>query len=242
MSADLNSGRDAILGRIREALKLSAPMPGDHGPMTDVATDHVHEPTNASRAAEIRGWLPSAGANWEENAQLFARNSADLKTEFLRCATKAAAQEALKKLATTEKWSRIAFHRTPLIADAVSALNLPALETKFGYDVNALERCDVGISACDALIAQTGTILLTTTSGGGRALSVLPPHHVVIATRAQLLPDLSSAYELVAQTYGKTLPSFITLITGPSRTGDIERILVLGAHGPKKLTVMLIEE
>ena len=154
----------------------------------------------------------------------------------------AAAHNALKEVAATEKWARVAFHETPLISGAVTALGLQTFETKADYDVNELERCDVGISACDALIAQTGTILLTATSAGGRALSVLPPHHVVIATRGQLLPDLSSGYELLARVYGKAYPSFITLITGPSRTGDIERILVLGAHGPKKLTVVLIEE
>jgi len=234
------TGREAILGRIREALKLSAPMPGDHGPSSEPNGDHPHAP--AGSPAEIRHWLPAVGATWEENAQLFARNSTDLKTQFLRVANPAAAHQALKDLAASEKWSRVAFHQTPLIGAAVAAIGLPTLETVAGYDVNELERCDVGISACDCLIAQTGTILLTATSGGGRALSVLPPHHVVIATRAQLLPDLSSGYELLARIHGKTMPSFITLITGPSRTGDIERILVLGAHGPKKLTVVLIEE
>ena len=77
-------------------------------------------------------------------------------------------------------------------------------------------------------------------SSGGRALSVLPPHHVVIATREQLVPDLAAAYERLAAKYAGNYPSFISFITGPSRTGDIERILVLGAHGPKKLTVLLL--
>ena len=236
----MSTGREAILGRIREALKLSAPMPGDHGAAPEFDVEHSHAPTG--RVTEIRGWLPAVGAGWEENAQIFARNSADLKTEFLRCPTRDAAHRALKKLAADEKWKKVAFHQAPLVSDAVTALGLPTLETKSGYDVNALEQCDAGITACDALIAQTGTVLLTTTSAGGRTLSVLPPHHVVVATRAQLLPDLSSAYELVERVYGKAMPSFITLITGPSRTGDIERILVLGAHGPKKLTVVMIEE
>ena len=80
----------------------------------------------------------------------------------------------------------------------------------------------------------------TTRSSGGRALSVLPPHHVVIVRKSQLLPDLTAAYELLAQKYaGSGYPSYMGFITGPSRTGDIERILVLGAHGPKRLTVLL---
>jgi L-lactate dehydrogenase complex protein LldG len=98
----------------------------------------------------------------------------------------------------------------------------------------------VGITACDALIAQTGSILLTTRSAGGRALSVLPPHHVVVARADQLVPDLPAAFDLLCAIYGTNYPSFATFITGPSRTGDIERILVLGAHGPRNLTVILI--
>jgi L-lactate dehydrogenase complex protein LldG len=98
----------------------------------------------------------------------------------------------------------------------------------------------VGITLCDALIAQTGSILLTARSAGGRALSVLPPHHIVIAQESQLLPDLPAAFELLQRTYNGDYPSLITFITGPSRTGDIERILVLGAHGPRFLTIFFL--
>ena len=87
---------------------------------------------------------------------------------------------------------------------------------------------------------QTGSVLLTSRSAGGRALSVLPPHHLVLARQQQLLPDLPSAFELLATKYGQNYPSFMSVVTGPSRTGDIERILVLGAHGPKQLTIVLI--
>jgi L-lactate dehydrogenase complex protein LldG len=67
---------------------------------------------------------------------------------------------------------------------------------------------------------------------------VLPPHHVVLARREQLVPDLPAAFALVKSKHGAAYPSMISFITGPSRTGDIERILVLGAHGPKKLTIL----
>jgi L-lactate dehydrogenase complex protein LldG len=90
------------------------------------------------------------------------------------------------------------------------------------------------------LIAQTGSICVTARSSGGRTLSILPPHHIVLAQRSQVIPDLSAAYERLAEKHGGRYPSFISFITGPSRTGDIERILVLGAHGPKKLTVLLL--
>jgi len=76
-------------------------------------------------------------------------------------------------------------------------------------------------------------VLVTSRSAGGRALSVLPPHHVVLAQRDQLVPDLPAAFDLVKKKYADNYPSMISFITG-----DIERILVLGAHGPKKLTVL----
>lgn len=67
---------------------------------------------------------------------------------------------------------------------------------------------------------------------------MLPPHHVVLALRRQLVRDLSAGLEGMQQKYDRNYPSMISIVTGPSRTGDIERILVLGAHGPKKLTVL----
>jgi L-lactate dehydrogenase complex protein LldG len=107
-----------------------------------------------------------------------------------------------------------------------------------GYEKNRDEKR--AFTLCDALIAQTGSILLTARSAGGRALSVLPPHHIVIAQGSQLLPDLPAAFELLQRTYNGDYPSLITFITGPSRTSDIERILVLGAHGPRFLTIFFL--
>jgi L-lactate dehydrogenase complex protein LldG len=88
--------------------------------------------------------------------------------------------------------------------------------------------------------AEQGSILLTARSAAGRALSVFPPHHIVIAQESQLLPDLPAAFELLQRTYSADYPSLITFITGPSRTGDIERIQVLGAHGPRFLTIFFL--
>src|ERR1039458_10706823 len=145
---------------------------------------------------------------------------------------------ALVRLRDAGGWKRAACH-SGMLPDAICPiLDLPLLRTDRPYDVHALEACDVGISECDALIAQTGSVLVTSRSAGGRALSVLPPHHVVLAQRDQLVPDLPAAFDLVKKKYADNYPSMISFITGPSRTGDIERILVLGAHGPKKLTVL----
>jgi L-lactate dehydrogenase complex protein LldG len=144
-------------------------------------------------------------------------------------------------IAREEGWKSVATHDFSLGSAAVPALGLPVLRTDVAYETAALEACDAGISGCECLVAQTGGILVTSASAGGRALSVLPPHHVVIATESQLVGDLVDAFSLLRARYPE-IPSFLSFITGPSRTGDIERILVLGAHGPKKLTVLLVAE
>ncbi len=224
--------REKILGRIREALKLSAPHPGSH---------HGHGPemTFSGRPVETaRQWLPPGGDTFEEQVARFRAASVELKTDFELLDSREEVTAALTKRRDAEGWKKVATHRGELTQLAVSALSLPLVRVDGGYNVNDLESCDAGITECDALVAQTGTLVVTSRSSGGRALSVLPPHHVVIARREQLMPDLSAALAFVQQRYAPDYPSMISLVTGPSRTGDIERILVLGAHGPKKLTVL----
>jgi L-lactate dehydrogenase complex protein LldG len=195
--------------------------------------------TVLSNTPEWSQWLVPPGATWEEWADLFAKSSVGLKTEFYLLDGPEAAAETLLKIKAESGWTKAGTHAGHLTDPAVEALGLPTIRTDItGYDPNELAACEVGISECDALIAQTGTVLLCTQSAGGRALSILPPHHVVLARRDQLLPDMPTAFAVLHERYGSTWPSLVTFITGPSRTGDIERILVLGAHGPKRLTVV----
>lgn len=237
------SSKPAILARIREALKIAAPLPVAHELHHD---GHDHAPTGVQGAdlGSRRAWLPPVPADFEGQVALFAKNSGELKTDFRRVPDQAALENALRELAKTGNWQRVATHGGQLTDRAVAALaHLPQkpLRTDQPYAAPDLERCDAGITECDCLVAQTGTIVLTTKTAGGRALSVLPEHHVVVARLSQLVPDLLAAFELLQQRHGSNYPSFMTLITGPSRTGDIERILVLGAHGPKKLTILALE-
>lgn len=224
------SEKQLILGRIREALKMPAPEPGSHG----------HEAPAAHASGQITSWLPAVGESSDEKLALFSKNSEELKTNFRIAKSAEDLHEQLKELAAAEGWTKVAAHSNDLVTPAVNALGLPLLLTDASFDKHELEKCDAGISGCEALIAQTGSVLVSNQSSGGRALSVLPPHHVVIARREQLLGDLSDGFALLKQRYGDGFPSFIGFITGPSRTGDIERILVLGAHGPKKLTVFCV--
>jgi len=226
----MNDARETILGRIREALSIPAQKPVTH----DAASQQPSSPRS------ITDCLPYVGPTFEERLALFCKNAKELTADFRLCETEADLSAQLAQIAQAEGWKKIATHATDLTASATAALGLPVLQTDGGYNVNEMEQCDAGISACDALIAQTGSVLITSQSAGGRALSVLPPHHVVLARREQLVADLPAAFALIQAKYAPNYPSLISFITGPSRTGDIERILVLGAHGPKKLTVLCV--
>jgi len=246
------NARDSILARIREALRggsdshrsshsvaeadLSRRSPADAGE-ADTAESEA-EPVVGSTG--VRRFLPNVPDDFAGQVALFAERSESLKTEFLRCADEAAASAQLKLLADREGWESIALPADSEIRTLLTDLSIPKLEVSRSTAKTDLEKVSAGITGCDALIAQTGSVLLTAKSGGGRAMSVLPVHHVVIATSSQLLADLPAAFELMEQKYAPNFPSFMTFITGPSRTGDIERVLVLGAHGPRKLTVILL--
>lgn len=240
----MNGEKEKIFRRIREALAIPAPHPSENS--GQIFSYHGGHPCDASPPQgpeeSIARWLPPVGEGFDAQADLFARNSAQLKSTFHLLENEAAAALNLAEMARAEGWQRIAAHgngaKAPSTRALVAALGLPSLWTDAGYDVRELERCDAGITECDALVAQTGSVLVTGRSAGGRALSVLPPHHVVLAHREQFVADLPAAFALIERKYSENYPSFIGFITGPSRTGDIERILVLGAHGPRKLTIL----
>jgi L-lactate dehydrogenase complex protein LldG len=96
---------------------------------------------------------------------------------------------------------------------------------------------DVGITGVDYLVAETGSVALFSRPGEPRSLSLLPPVHVAVGERSQLLPDLFDLFDAA----GGELPSCLSLITGPSKTGDIELRLVTGVHGPGEVHVVLVD-
>jgi L-lactate dehydrogenase complex protein LldG len=229
------SERENILARIREALVVPAPMPGH-------AHDGVTHPTAGSGGGSsgVRQWLPLVGDTFKERLELFRTNAAALKADFHLLTSRDELSQKLLELREAEGWKKVGTHAGELTDFACGQLALPTCRTVGGYDVAELESCSVAITECDALVAQTGSVLVTSRSAGGRALSVLPPHHVVLAQSRQLLGDLPEAFAFLKKIYAPGYPSFISFITGPSRTGDIERILVLGAHGPRKLTILCL--
>lgn len=115
-------------------------------------------------------------------------------------------------------------------------------KNKFSYQSgkDGLIDSDAGISTCEALISRTGSILLSSNSPSGRSLSIVPPVHIVVATSNQIVYNLKEVLSL--QTVREdNWPSMLCFTSTNSRTADIEKTLVNGAHGPKELFVFLLD-
>lgn len=232
--------REAILARIRESLSV----PTDTHVRDLTRHDSGSLPVLANgpdgRVNAVKEFLPFVGDSFADHVEAFATLSKKLQTELVRVADRSAASNALKRLTETNQWKRAGIHDCKLVEDCIQDMHIDFLNTNLPHENEDLESCDVGITGCDALIAQTASVLVTSQSAGGRAISVLPPHHVVVATAEQMVTTMADGFAILRQKHGVNWPSFISFITGPSRTADIERVLVLGAHGPKKLTVILV--
>lgn len=103
---------------------------------------------------------------------------------------------------------------------------------------------DVGISGVDQLIAETGSLVVMTSPHEPRSLTLLPPAHIAIAEEHHLVPDVFDVFDKLCTGSVNTppsLPSCVTLITGPSKTGDIELRLVTGVHGPGEVHLIVIQ-
>lgn len=109
-------------------------------------------------------------------------------------------------------------------------------------DENSFSELNIGVTRCELLIAHLGSVLVSSAQISGRRLNVFPETHIIIAEQSQLTDYLDRALEKLQNKYKNELPSLISNITGPSRTADIEKTLVMGMHGPKSLIVIISEE
>jgi len=104
-----------------------------------------------------------------------------------------------------------------------------------------LSTSDIGISVADYLIAETGTIGILSKTEEGRLLSILTPVNIIIAKKGNILPDMGSFLRILNEKISNQKAfSASILITGPSRTADIEKILIIGVHGPKELYILIV--
>jgi L-lactate dehydrogenase complex protein LldG len=175
---------------------------------------------------------PFPNTSAPESAIVFAETFSNLQGKFVYCPTLNSLHEQLHGLIQSKGWASI-FWNDPEIDRLLNVLNWSSSAD--------LADCDASITGCEYLVARTGSILLSSGSGGNRTTSIYAPIHITIAHTNQLVTDLPELFEQLGKRYGKQLPSFISLASGPSRTADIEKTLVTGIHGPKEIYCFLLE-
>lgn len=208
----VSPAKENILKKIRQALIEPTPIPF---PQSE-GNSSVYQPSRQEMEIEF--------------AEQFGR----VQGKFIYCADEGEMLQQLRQLITLNEWTRIFCRELPLLR--LLDQPLKGLITQEG-----LSDSDASITSCELLIARTGSILLSTGQESGRTVSVYAPVHICIAYTRQLVYDIREGLEFLQEKYKIGLPSLITLATGPSRTADIEKTLVVGVHGPKDVYVFLID-
>jgi L-lactate dehydrogenase complex protein LldG len=210
---NVSPSKENILKKIRQALTNSTPLPF---PQSE-GNSSVYKPSQQELEVE------------------FAERFKILQGRFVFCLNHTELVEQLNALVGHNKWQKI-FCRD-------EALKAKLAENNFTNTSNEdLPGCDAAITTCEWLVARTGSIVMTAAGVSGRTVSVYAPVHICIAYRSQLVYDVKDALQQAKEKYAGNLPSLITFATGPSRTADIEKTLVVGVHGPKEVYVMLVDD
>ncbi len=208
----ISPAKENILKRIRQALVNPTPVPF---PQSEGNSGVYTEPS-------------------QENDIEFAENFGRIQGRFLYCSNQEEMIGQLIRLISQQGWTQVFCRESGLLQilrDPLKGLLI----------TEELPEADVSITSCEALIARTGSILMSSAQESGRTVSIYAPVHICIAYSNQLVYDIRDGLELLNEKYKNKIPSFITLATGPSRTADIEKTLVVGVHGPKEVYVFLIE-
>jgi len=117
------------------------------------------------------------------------------------------------------------------------AKNLETLSLS-DIDKHDLSKVEISLTTCHALVARTASVIVRTDETNSRMITALPTTHIVLAKSSQIVLTLQDAFDNLSN----SAASIVSVINGPSRTADIEKILVLGAHGPKRLVVIILED
>lgn len=220
------AAREAILGRVRRALKKS----GDDGKAREAAQDYV--------ARHARGPQPVLHGNLVAQ---FIERAIHMESTIERIESRreipAAVARYLDALELPDAIAEQKSHRGvcwPELADldwAGAGLDIEARPTQ-GHD-------RLGITGCLGAIAETGTLLFVPGPEMHTATALLPDTHIVLLRTADIVATMEDAFARV-RAVRRDLPRAINLISGPSRTGDIEQTIVLGAHGPYRVHILLL--
>jgi L-lactate dehydrogenase complex protein LldG len=203
--------RQKILQKIKQALKDPVPVPFPD----QVSDTPIFIPTEKDMAIE------------------FAQKFSELLGKFVYCADEQELINQLNALMITKGWNKIYSKETAWL-NSLRPLQFDPVTT------DDLSDCDAAITLCSHLVARTGTIVLSSKDLSGRTASVYAPIHICIAYADQLVYDMTDSLEKFKDSL-EGLPSMISYATGPSRTADIEKTLVVGVHGPKEVYCFLID-
>jgi L-lactate dehydrogenase complex protein LldG len=209
---NISPAKENILKKIRKALTQSTPLPF---PQSE-GNSSVYQPSQ------------------QELEVQFAEQFTRLLGKFVFCLNQQELAAQLQSVLEHNKWEKI-YCREQALKTSLGKHNIAT-----GYE--DLASCDAAITNCECLIARTGSIIMSAGQQSGRTVSVYAPVHICIAYTSQLLYDIKDGLQFLKEKYGPALPSLITLATGPSRTADIEKTLVVGVHGPKEVYVFLVDE
>lgn len=171
-----------------------------------------------------------------EAAEIFGGNFIANKGNFHYCFNVYHFREQLLSLKEKNNWQNIVCLESEIIkimADCGLELNSQAKDVL---------KADAGLTGCAALVSRIGSIIVTSKNNFSRTTSIYPPVHLVIAWQDQIVYDLKDYFQNLQQVPLTEQPSMISITSGPSRTADIEKTLVLGAHGPKEIHVFYIDQ
>jgi len=209
---NVSPSKENILKKIRKALSHSTPLPF---PQSE-GSQSVFPPLQQEPEVE------------------FAEQFTKLQGKFIYCINQQEFAFQLTSLVKKQDWQKVFCVEEKLLAPVASQLEDRLVKTNLAH-------CDVSITGCEYLVARTGSIVLSAAQQSGRSASVYAPVHICVAFTNQLVYDIKDALQAAKEKYGNDLPSLITLATGPSRTADIEKTLVVGVHGPKEVYLFLVE-
>lgn len=222
----MTSSREAFLQRVRAAVQA-----GNHA--------------GVIRDLPERGPIGYQGCG-ADPIERFQEMCAAAGGQVYVVADQAAARQQVAELVAARQARHVLLDGSAL----VTALDLERVLAAAGRTITrasaaSKEACfdaDIGITGVDWLIAETGSIVLRSRPAEPRSVSLLPPVHIAVANRRQILPDLFDLFASSGVASGAELPSGMVLITGPSKTGDIELRLVTGVHGPGEVHVVICRE
>jgi L-lactate dehydrogenase complex protein LldG len=167
--------------------------------------------------------------------ETFAKNLIELGGQFVFCSNRFDCIDKFITLLEQRKWKQLVCREEEL-QNLLQDSGITFADNKTG-----IGKMGASVTGCEALIARTGSVLVSS-KRNSRDLTIYPPVHIVIAHSSQLVMELKDGMQVLKNRYGKNIPSMISFISGPSRTSDIEKTLVIGAHGPRELFVFIIDD